>query len=154
MRLLPLLLLGPLAANALHFYLDKTEKKCFLEELPVNTMVEGAPGPICPAVPCAARRTRAALTEAEPRFCSSAGHYSAFEWSDDNQDFMVNPELGIQVTVSVCLLPRLLSVGQKNGSKGGRPRQEVEAHSLLLAPLSRRRAIDCLGLDTVADLPS
>lgn len=42
MRLLPLLLLGPLAANALHFYLDKTEKKCFLEELPVNTMVEGA----------------------------------------------------------------------------------------------------------------
>jgi hypothetical protein len=44
MRLLPFLLLGPLAANALHFYLDKSEKKCFLEELPVNTMVEGASG--------------------------------------------------------------------------------------------------------------
>lgn len=28
-------------ANALHFYLDAAENKCFLEELPVDTIVEG-----------------------------------------------------------------------------------------------------------------
>lgn len=45
--LLPLLLVAPLAANALHFYLDKAEKKCFIEELPVDTMVEGSSFSCC-----------------------------------------------------------------------------------------------------------
>ena len=30
------------AANALHFYLEATDKRCFIEELPTDTMVEGA----------------------------------------------------------------------------------------------------------------
>ena len=29
------------AANALHFYLDADEKRCFIEELPTDTVVEG-----------------------------------------------------------------------------------------------------------------
>lgn len=29
------------AANALHFYLDANEKRCFIEELPTDTVVEG-----------------------------------------------------------------------------------------------------------------
>ncbi len=29
------------AANALHFYLDADEKRCFLEEVPSETVVEG-----------------------------------------------------------------------------------------------------------------
>ncbi len=28
-------------ANALHFYLDANEKRCFIEELPTDTVVEG-----------------------------------------------------------------------------------------------------------------
>lgn len=28
-------------ANALHFYLDADEKRCFVEELPSDTVVEG-----------------------------------------------------------------------------------------------------------------
>lgn len=32
-------------ANALHFYLDANEKRCFLEEIPSDTVVEGAPRP-------------------------------------------------------------------------------------------------------------
>lgn len=29
------------ATNALHFYLDSYEKRCFLEEVPRDTVVEG-----------------------------------------------------------------------------------------------------------------
>ena len=29
------------AVNALHFYLDANEKRCFIEELPTDTVVEG-----------------------------------------------------------------------------------------------------------------
>lgn len=38
-----LLLCFALAANALHFYLDANEKRCFIEELPTDTVVEGEP---------------------------------------------------------------------------------------------------------------
>ena len=37
-----LLLVFAAAANALHFYLDTNEKRCFIEELPTDTVVEGA----------------------------------------------------------------------------------------------------------------
>ena len=36
-----LLLFFAAAANALHFYLDTNEKRCFIEELPTDTVVEG-----------------------------------------------------------------------------------------------------------------
>lgn len=36
-----LLLVFAAAANALHFYLDTDEKRCFIEELPSETVVEG-----------------------------------------------------------------------------------------------------------------
>lgn len=35
-----LFLVGPI--SALHFYLDANERKCFIEELPTDTIVEGA----------------------------------------------------------------------------------------------------------------
>jgi hypothetical protein len=37
--------LGSATTNALHFYLDANQKRCFIEELPTNTVVEGAPYP-------------------------------------------------------------------------------------------------------------
>ena len=38
-----LLLLVAATVNALHFYLDANEKRCFLEEIPSDTVVEGVP---------------------------------------------------------------------------------------------------------------
>ncbi|KAI0924671.1 hypothetical protein AcW1_006723 [Taiwanofungus camphoratus] len=68
-RLLPLCLLLCVVAttNALHFYLDTNEKRCFVEELPTETIVEG--------------------------------HYRALEWSEKDQTYVGNPELGILVEV-------------------------------------------------------
>lgn len=61
-------LLGLVATtNALHFYLDTNEKRCFIEELPSDTVVEG--------------------------------HYRAVEWSDKEQQYVENPEMGILVEV-------------------------------------------------------
>jgi hypothetical protein len=44
MRILPavaLLLTTALKIHALHFYLDSDEERCFIEELPTDTIVEG-----------------------------------------------------------------------------------------------------------------
>ncbi|OJT09831.1 Transmembrane emp24 domain-containing protein 4 [Trametes pubescens] len=62
-----LLLVFAAAANALHFYLDTNEKRCFIEELPTDTVVEG--------------------------------HYRALEWSESEQKYIENPNLGILVEV-------------------------------------------------------
>ncbi|KAM5532389.1 hypothetical protein V8D89_013422 [Ganoderma adspersum] len=62
-----LLLVFAAAANALHFYLDTDEKRCFIEELPSETVVEG--------------------------------HYTALEWSESDQKYTENPNLGILVEV-------------------------------------------------------
>ncbi|KAI0741430.1 emp24/gp25L/p24 family/GOLD-domain-containing protein [Daedaleopsis nitida] len=62
-----LLLVFAAAANALHFYLDTNEKRCFIEELPTDTVVEG--------------------------------HYKALEWSESEQKYVENDNLGILVEV-------------------------------------------------------
>ncbi|KAJ3710937.1 membrane protein [Lentinula raphanica] len=62
-----LLLCSALAANALHFYLDANEKRCFIEELPTDTVVEG--------------------------------HYKALEWSEQQQKYVLDENLGIHVEV-------------------------------------------------------
>ncbi|KZW00034.1 hypothetical protein EXIGLDRAFT_723184 [Exidia glandulosa HHB12029] len=41
MRPLPLVLALAATASALHFYLDSNEERCFVEELPSDTIVEG-----------------------------------------------------------------------------------------------------------------
>ncbi|KAF7294453.1 Membrane protein [Mycena kentingensis (nom. inval.)] len=61
------LLLSITATQALHFYLDANEKRCFIEELPTDTVVEG--------------------------------HYRALEWSEANQVYAEDPNLGIIVEV-------------------------------------------------------
>lgn len=40
-RPIAFLLLLAAASNALHFYLDASERRCFIEELPTDTVVEG-----------------------------------------------------------------------------------------------------------------
>ncbi|KAH8110832.1 emp24/gp25L/p24 family/GOLD-domain-containing protein [Phellopilus nigrolimitatus] len=62
-----LLLLFSALANALHFYLDASERRCFIEELPTDTVVEG--------------------------------HYRALEWGEQEQKYVENSNLGIEVEV-------------------------------------------------------
>lgn len=37
-----LLFIAAATVNALHFYLDANQKRCFIEELPTDTVVEGS----------------------------------------------------------------------------------------------------------------
>jgi hypothetical protein len=37
--------------NSLHFYLDNNEKRCFIEELPTDTVVEGKHHALAPYIP-------------------------------------------------------------------------------------------------------
>lgn len=39
--LLSVVLAIAVTANALHFYLDANQKRCFIEEIPTDTVVEG-----------------------------------------------------------------------------------------------------------------
>ena len=95
---LPLWLLFLVAAasccNALHFYLDSNEKRCFLEEIPADTVVEG----ILSLRP----RNSPVLT----RCIHLLGHYKALEWNEKEAKYSENPQLGILVEVDVCTRPR------------------------------------------------
>lgn len=79
-------------ANALHFYLDANEKRCFIEELPSDTVVEGKSRSV---LPCAFSFV-ASLT-----FYFSIGTYRALEWNEKSQLYENRTELGIQVDVVV-----------------------------------------------------
>jgi len=76
--------------NALHFYLDANQKRCFIEELPTDTVVEGA-----------VQRHIDVLNGID-MLC--VGHYRALEWAEDQQKYIENHELGIIVEVQVSLL--------------------------------------------------
>lgn len=73
--------------RSLHFYLDADEKRCFVEELPTDTVVEGM------LVPLSSIRN---LTR-------GTGHYKALEWDETNSLYEYNEKLGVQVDVEVCI---------------------------------------------------
>lgn len=80
------------AVNALHFYLDADEKRCFIEELPTDTVVEGKHH----------QKTYVYYPATFSHSLShSLGHYRAMEWSDQGQVYSINEQLGIYVEVSV-----------------------------------------------------
>lgn len=85
-----LLLLFCATVNALHFYLDANERRCFIEELPTDTVVEGE----YLFLPCLRGMSLIEQTK--------SGHYRALEWSEGPQVYVENPELGIIVQVDVC----------------------------------------------------
>jgi p24 family protein alpha len=78
------------AAQALHFYLDANEKRCFIEEIPTDTVVEG--------------RFKYPVNGLVFISGSFAGHYRALEWSEARQEYVQEPELGILVEVEVTSL--------------------------------------------------
>ena len=79
--------------QGLHFYFESSEKRCFLEELPSETIVEGA----CP--PLTRSRPRPRPRRHRHRRLTAAGHYKAFLWSDESKSWAHEPELGIHVAV-------------------------------------------------------
>jgi len=82
--------------SALHFYLDSNEERCFIEELPTDTIVEGG------HFSCARRPPRQFITSR-----ILLGHYRALEWDDQQQKYAVNDQLGIQVDVDVSAQRKL-----------------------------------------------
>ncbi|KAJ3484889.1 hypothetical protein NLI96_g5330 [Meripilus lineatus] len=84
-----LLLFLSATANALHFYLDTNEKRCFLEEVPSNTVVEGMP----------ARPPDPFGSSGTDIVSPTVGHYKALEWSEREQKYVDNPNLGVLVEV-------------------------------------------------------
>ncbi|CAG7847046.1 SubName: Full=Related to p24 protein, involved in membrane trafficking {ECO:0000313/EMBL:CCA68219.1} [Serendipita indica DSM 11827] len=62
-----ILLAATLHVFGLHFYLDSDEERCFIEELPSGTIVEG--------------------------------HYKALEWKADENKYILNPEIGLNIEV-------------------------------------------------------
>jgi hypothetical protein len=77
------------ATNALHFYLDADEKRCFIEELPTDTVVEGKQD-VC----------LLSGTFSHP-LSLSLGHYRAMEWSEQGGVYSINEQLGMLVEVTV-----------------------------------------------------
>ncbi|KAL0085825.1 emp24/gp25L/p24 family/GOLD-domain-containing protein [Phycomyces blakesleeanus] len=103
--LFTILLICANVSEALYFYIDGSEKKCFIEELPKETMVTGT--------------------------------YKAEQYSDAQKQWIVSPELKIQITVEE--LPQGHVVVDRQGDASGRftfTSAESGDHSICLAPVS------------------
>lgn len=74
--------------NALHFYLDANQKRCFIEELPTDTVVEGLLYFVL-------------LLSSVVNYSLLPGRYRALEWSEEREQYVGNSELGIVVDVHV-----------------------------------------------------
>lgn len=76
----------------LHFYLEADEERCFIEELPSETIVEGAP------LPCAWGMFHGLI-------CGFIGHYRALEYSAEEKKYLLNTQIGVEVEVQVRGVP-------------------------------------------------
>lgn len=103
---LPLFLCFVTSINALHFYLDANQERCFIEELPTDTVVEGE---------------RQSSISSNPCIYLELGQYRALEWSQQQQQYLDNPDLGIIVEVQVrhlrCLFGRLSLICEATNRK-------------------------------------
>ena len=57
--------------------------RCFLEDLPKDTLVVGAPPPSFPVL--------------------TSGNFKAEEWNSESGAYLINPQIGIKITVDVYL---------------------------------------------------
>jgi p24 family protein alpha len=71
-------------SQALYFYIDGPTQKCFFEELPKDTLVVGKDSDIS--------------LEISSRLIVS-GTYSATQWNEQSRSYVVNPDMGIYITV-------------------------------------------------------
>ena len=85
-----LILLGALCTllsptYALYFYLEGSQMRCFLEDLPKDTLVVGAF-----LGSCLVDRTN-----------PCAGNFKAEEWNSETNAYTINPNMGLKITVDV-----------------------------------------------------
>lgn len=105
-------------AHGLYFYLQAGAERCFLEELPRDTIVvgksnsRGSRGGFRslwgPSV-AGSHAEDAALTLG----CAVTGHYKAEEWQDSSKSWILNDQLGIQITVAVRSVSLLVVRGHR-----------------------------------------
>jgi hypothetical protein len=89
MRIIPTLaLLFAAASNVvgLHFYLDSNEERCFIEELPAATIVEGMSWQYSSTL---------------KQLNASLGHYKALEWDPQTRNYVKNEEVGMNIEILV-----------------------------------------------------
>lgn len=72
-------LLSP--ALSLYFYLEGSQIRCFLEDLPKDTLVVGYP-----------------LT---PSISNKLGHFRAEEWDSETNSYTTQSKMGLKITVDV-----------------------------------------------------
>ncbi|CAG8446900.1 16819_t:CDS:2 [Acaulospora morrowiae] len=89
----------------LYFYLEGSEQKCFIDELPRDTLVVGEYTEFYTPYPGAESRNYWRCT------------YKAEEWSETQQQFVENPQLGIQITVEELPQGHRI-INQKGPSRG------------------------------------
>src|SRR5205085_8724806 len=94
-----LLLLGALCAllsptYALYFYLEGSQMRCFLEDLPKDTLVVGMP-PLN-SVPLVFSSQHPCLADPANAF---VGNFKAEEWNSETNAYNINPNMGIKITV-------------------------------------------------------
>ena len=91
-RAIPLSLLALVSCtHALHFYLEAEQKRCFVEELPTDTVVDGQ---------CVSLDS----SQQMKYHVAMLGHYKALEWDEKLNTYKYNEELGIEVEVEVNTL--------------------------------------------------
>lgn len=81
----------------MHFYFDTDETRCFLEELPSDTIVEGKLSLLRRQDRLYWQRLAVWEHEADPLL----GHYSCLLWDEATSRYVDESEIGIHVEVQV-----------------------------------------------------
>ena len=89
-------------ANALHFYMQGGQPKCFFEELPKDTLTVGKTPP----------------TARSPRLTLPKGHYEVQQYNADAKEFQPDSSVGLYITVDQVFDNDHRIVQQKGESKG------------------------------------
>jgi hypothetical protein len=89
-------------ANALHFYMQGGQPKCFFEELPKDTLTVGKTPP----------------TARSPRLTLPKGHYEVQQYNVDAKEFQPDSSVGLYITVDQVFDNDHRIVQQKGESKG------------------------------------
>lgn len=90
--------------NSLYFYLDAGAERCFIEDLPLDTIVSGisasfsSPGGLV-VLPSLHRPYSLILSFLASTSCP--GKYKGEEYDNEKHVYHINPQLGVQITVTV-----------------------------------------------------
>jgi hypothetical protein len=98
-----------LPTNALYFYMDATTPRCFMEELPKDTLVVGT----SPHSSLFSPSSHLLLTPSPP-----SGHYEANQYDPTTQSYVPAPSISIAITVDETFDADHRVVSQRGAAKG------------------------------------